>query len=78
MKNILYISGLAIILAAALGFLWLNWQSNNLAERNAWASCINRAAAGSGDENSPGLAENLICKSLYPGPYQTWHDAYYQ
>lgn len=52
---------LAVLLAAVLGGLWIAYDFFTLSERRAWLACIKDT-----DQLS---AQNLVCGSQYPKPY---------
>jgi hypothetical protein len=59
---------LSILLMGILGGLWISFQSCQLAESRAWTQCIK--------ENDQASAQNLVCRSQYPGAYQRFVEEY--
>jgi hypothetical protein len=53
---------LVVLLLGVLGGFWIGLKFYQLSERRAWTECIREK-----DQTS---AQNLVCRSQYPGPYQ--------
>ncbi len=59
---------LMVLLLGVLGGLWIGFEFYQLAEGRAWMQCIR--------ENDQASAQNLVCRSQYPGAYQHFMDEF--